>query len=129
MPGQETFLTAKNGDELIEVVKTYDQVFAREVFRKMDREALAHLAASLDLESAFEPTDIPTPMDENYENFIWDVMVDSAREDWNSFSYFVVTKSFGRRIEEVFVSGDWRSAETYVKQMGIPETAADQSTT
>jgi hypothetical protein len=111
MPRQETFLTAKNGDETIEVLKTYDQAFAKEAFRNMDDDALAHLAASLKLESTFEPSDIPKPADEGYEDFIWDVMVDEAREEWNLFSYFVVTKSFGGRTEELFVSEDWPTAE------------------
>jgi hypothetical protein len=123
MPRQETFMTVKNGDESVEVLKTYDQAFAREAFRNMDDNALAHLAASLNLESLFEPVDIPKPSDESYEDFIWDVMVDDAREDWKSFSYFVVTKSNGRKAEELFVSRDWPTAEAYVKQMGLPETA------
>jgi hypothetical protein len=124
MPRQETFMTVKNGDETVEVLKTYDQAFAREVFRNMDDNALAHLAASLNVEALFEPANIPKPSDEDYEAFIWDVMVDDAREDWKSFSYFVVTRSNGRKTEELFVSGDWPTAEAYVKQMGLPETAA-----
>ncbi len=48
-------------------------------------------------------------------------MVDDAREDWKTFSYFVVTKSNGRSTEELFVSGDWPTAGAYVKLMGPPE--------
>ena len=127
MPRQETFLTAKNGDETIEVLKTYDQAFAREAFRNMDDDALAHLAASLNLESIFEPSEIPKPTDEGYEGFIWDVMVDEAREEWNLFSYFIVTKSSGHRTEDLFVSGDWPTAEAYVKKMEVSPIAADRS--
>ena len=47
-------------------------------------------------------------------------MVVNAREDWNTFSYFVVTKSNGRKTEELFVSGDWPTAGAYVKLMGLP---------
>jgi hypothetical protein len=127
MPGQETFLTVKNGDETVQVLKIYDEAFAREAFRNMDNEALAHLAASLKPESIYEANDIPKPGDNGYKDFIWDVMVDDAREDWKTFSYFVVTKSNGRKTEELFVSGDWPTAEAYVKLMGLSEAAASQS--
>jgi hypothetical protein len=127
MPRQETFLSLKSGDETVEVLKTYDGDYAREAFRNMDDAALAHLAASLKSESLYEASGIPKPGEEGYEDFIWDVMVDDAREDWKTFSYFVVTKSDGRKTEELFVSGDWPTAETYVKMMGLPEGATSQS--
>lgn len=127
MPRQETFLTVENGDETVEVLKTYDEAFAREAFRNMDDEALAHLAGSLKPESTYDEKDIPKPGDDGYEDFIWDVMVDDAREDWKTFSYFVVTRSNGRRIETLFVSGDWPTAEAYVKQMGLPGAPTTQS--
>jgi hypothetical protein len=90
MPRQETFLTVKDGDESVEVLKTYDETYAREAFSTMDDAALAHLAASLKPESIYEEGGIPKPGDDGYEDFIWDVMVDDAREDWKTFSYFVV---------------------------------------
>ncbi len=127
MPRQETFLTVKNGDETVEVLKTYDEAYAKEAFRNMDDGALAHLAASLKPESIYDAKDIPKPGDDGYEDFIWDVMADDAREDWKTFSYFVVTKSNGRKTEELFVSGDWPTAEEYVKLMGLPESTAPQS--
>jgi hypothetical protein len=122
MPRQETFLTVKNGDEVVEVLKTYDETFAREAFKNMDDSALAHLAASLDLNSQFDPEDIPHPTDESYEEFIWDVMCDSAREDWNMFSWFVVAKTSGQKTEELFISADWPTAESYIKRMGISKS-------
>lgn len=124
MPRQETFLAVKDGDATIEVLKTYDEKFAREAFRNMDDDALARLAKSLNLESLFEPDGIPAPTDDNYEDFIWDVMADEAREDWKTFSYFVVTKSVGQKTEELFVSPDWPTAEAYVKGLGLPTTSA-----
>jgi hypothetical protein len=127
MPRQEIFLLVKDGDETIEVLKTYDQQFAKEAFRNMDDSALAHLASSLNLEAIYEPSGIPKPTDEGYEDFIWDVMVDEAREDWNSFSYFIVTKSRGRETEELFVSGDWPTAQSYVKLLGIPDEAINNN--
>jgi len=127
MPRQETFLSVKNGDETIEVLKTYDQHFAKEAFCKMDDSALDHLASSLNLESNHEANGIPKPADEGYEDFIWDVMVDEAREDWNSFSFFIVTKSRGSRTEELFVSGDWPTAQAYVKRLGISDEVMNRN--
>lgn len=127
MPSQETFLTLKSRDETVEVLKTYDEVYARDVFRNMDDEALAHLAASLKLESLYEESGIPRPAEDGYEDFIWDVMVDNAREDGSTCSYFIVTKSNGRKTEELFVSEDWPTAEAYVKMMRLPETTTSQS--
>ena len=127
MPRQETFLIVNKGHETVEVLKTYDETFAREAFRNMDDAALAHLAASLKPESIYEEKDIPKSGDEGYEDFLWDVMVDDAREDWKTFSYFVVTKSNGQKTEELFVSGDWPTAEAYVKLMGLTEPVTSQS--
>jgi hypothetical protein len=76
MPRQET-LTIKNGDETVEVLKSYHETFAREAIRNMDDEALAHLAAG--------------------------------------------------KTEELFVSGDWPTAEAYVRLMGLAESATSQS--
>ncbi|HEV2577129.1 MAG TPA: hypothetical protein VGU25_07955 [Acidobacteriaceae bacterium] len=121
MPRQETFLSVQNDDELLEIVKTYDESFAREAFRNMDEDALARLAESLKFESLYEPEGIPKPQDDGYEEFVWDVMVEEAREEYNTFSYFIVTKTVGGRSEELFVSPDWPTAEAYVKKMQVSE--------
>ena len=121
MPRQETFLSVQSGDELLEVLKTYDEAFAKEAFRNMDDDALAQLAASLKFETLYEPDNIPKPQDEGYEEFVWDVMLDEAREDYNTFSYFVVTKTLGSKSEELFVSPDWPTAEAYVKKLQISQ--------
>ena len=123
MPRQETFLSVQSGDELLEVLKTYDEAFAKEAFRNMDDDALAQLAASLKFETLYERDNIPKPQDEGYEEFVWDVMLDEAREDYNTFSYFVVTKTLGSKSEELFVSPDWPTAEAYVKKLQISQTS------
>lgn len=124
MPRQQTFMTTKVGNRIIEVLKTYDQAYAREVFKNMDDAALTFLAASLDLTRQFVLEEIPKPTDDSYEEFLWDVMLDSAREDWKNLSYYVVIRSDGHNIEELFVSPDWPTAESYVKHMGIDNGTA-----
>ena len=93
----------------------------------MDDSALAHLASSVTLESLYEPSEIQKSTDEGYDDFIWDVMVDEAREGWKTFSYFIVTKSRGRRTEELFVSGDCPAAEVYFKSLGVSGEAMNKS--
>ena len=39
-----------------------------------------------------------------------------AREDWNSFSYFVVQEKGEHSLRYLFVSSDWPSAELYAKR-------------
>lgn len=121
MPHEETFLTATIGKGIVAVIKTYDQRFAQEAFARMDEAALAHLAKSLDFPGTFEDEDIPSASDENYQDFVWEAMVDSAREDGNVFSYFVVQKTSGGSSEDIFVSGDWPTAKAYVKLVGALE--------
>ena len=53
IPCQETFLSMKNGDDTIKVLKTYDQT----------------------TDEGYQTTD------EGYEDFIWEFMVDPVRED------------------------------------------------
>jgi hypothetical protein len=121
MPRQETFLSIQNGDELLEVLKTYDESFAQEVFRNMDEDAMAQLAESLKFESLYEAEGIPKPHEDGYEEFVWDVMVEEAREEYNTFSYFVVTKTVGSKSDQLFVSPDWPTAEAYVRKVQLSE--------
>ena len=118
MPREETFLAASIENGTVAVTKTYDQRFAQEAFAHMDETALAHLAKSLAFTGTFEDEDIPSPSEENYQDFVWEAMVDSAREDGNVFSYFVVQKTSGGSSEDIFVSGDWPTAEAYARLVG-----------
>jgi len=121
MPHEETFLTTSIENGTVAVIKTYDQNLAQEAFAHMDETALAHLARSLTFPDTFEDEDVPSPSHENYRDFVWEAMVDSAREDGNIFSYFVVKKTSGGSSEDVFVSGDWPTAEAYGNLVGALE--------
>ena len=92
----------------------------------MDDAALDHLAASLDISSNYEEADVPARTAIEYSDFIWDEMVDSAREDGNVSSYFIVTESKPPIEKDLFVSPDWPTAEAYVRRISndelVPET-------
>ena len=88
MPAQEIFLDRTIGTERIQVLKTYDAAFAREVFAGIEPIALIHLAESLSVESD-EPSPHPNS---DYADALWDELVVSAREDGQLFSFFVVKR-------------------------------------
>jgi hypothetical protein len=124
MPKQELFLQLKRSDYAVSVFKTYDGGFAREAFDSMDQTALDDLARSLRLEENFEPSDIPATDAIEYNDFLWEALVDSASEDGHLRSYFVVetqTPTLGQQL--VFVAGDWPSAEAFAKSIAQPDFA------
>ena len=122
MPQEEVFLEIQAGSDMIRVVKTYDAGFARECFELMDNSSLKALSDSLRLEDSFDENDIPSTSDVGYADFLWQEMYDSAREESQIRSFFVVTRTAGDRREPLYVSGDWPSAESYAKDQQLTLT-------
>ena len=120
MPQQELFFEQKAGDRRVEVLKTYDRSYAREVFNGIGAEAREALAAALDLTKNYEPTEIPDPNGSDYDDFLWEELCEAAREDVRNdpslYSFFVVSEVKSDRNEDLYVSPDWPSAETYAKK-------------
>jgi hypothetical protein len=110
MPQQETYFEQQVGDKRIVVLKSYDAAFAREAFDHMSPEALSFLENSLDLDGA------PSSASGEYADALWEGVQDGAREDWNRFSYFIVSEEVGSRSAALYVSSDWPSAEAYAKR-------------
>jgi len=117
MPQQEVFFTHEVGDRRVEVLKTYDQMFAREVFGRMDHEAQAQLWASIGIADNYDPGDIPPLNDPDREEFLWEELLDAAREDGNLLSFFVVTSIAGSISTSVYVSPDCPSAEAFARSL------------
>lgn len=121
MPKQEVFFEyeiAGQAGQRIEVLKTYDEAYAREAFDSMDEEAQIHLRNSLRRQEPYNPDEFSeSPDPTEREAFLWDEMVDQAREDWNTFSFFVVNATAGSRSESLYVSPDWPSAEAFAKKV------------
>lgn len=117
MPKQETFFEEQSGDRRIEVLKSYDQSYAREAFKNMDEEAQQRLWESLKPEETYDPAGLPSLTDPNGdgEAFLWDELLEAAREDGNLLSFFIVNETIGRRTESLYVSPDWPSAESFAK--------------
>jgi hypothetical protein len=120
MPRQETFFSEAANDVLVEVTKTYDRSYAREVFGSIDEEATSALATALDIKGNYEPNDIPDPDGTNYEDFLWHELCEAAREDVrqdpNLYSFFVVSETQAGKTEDLYVSPDWPSAELFAKE-------------
>ena len=117
MPQQEIFLEQTVGDSQIAVLKTYDEQFAREAFDSMDESAMAFLWTSLKPEEIYDAAGLPPAAEpEDRAAFLWDELVEQAREDWKTFSFFVVNEAKNGTTESLYVSPDWPSAEAYAKQ-------------
>ena len=117
MPKQEVFFEQQVGERRIEVLKSYDQAYAREAFGSMDEEALQQLWTALKPEEIYDPAGLPAlgdPAGEG-EAFLWDEMLEQAREDGSLLSFFVVNETTDKRSESLFVSPDWPSAEAFAK--------------
>lgn len=115
MPAQTSFLEQTVGNTKIEVLKSYDNAFAREAFDHMGDEALNFLASSLNLSSSEDELGLDAS-DPGYADLVWDEMNDGAREDWDSSSYFIVAEGPAGNTAPLFVSADWPSAEAFAKK-------------
>ena len=117
MPKQEIFFEQQVGDRRIEVLKSYDQVYAREAFQNMDDQAQQQLWDALKPEEIYETAGLPSPDEElEREAFLWDELLEQAREDGSLLSFFVVNETHGRRSESLYVSPDWPSAEAFAQK-------------
>ena len=70
-------LRGKTWDKTVEVLKSFDQIYAREVFTHMDDAALKHLWAALKPEEIYEAENLPSLGDSNEEAeaFLWDELL------------------------------------------------------
>lgn len=117
MPKQELFFEQELAGRRIEVLKSYDEAYAREAFQSMDDDALQHLWASLKPEEIYDPAGLPTPQEpQERAAFLWDELVEQARENWTTFSFFVVNEVQDRRSASLYVSPDWPSAEAFAQE-------------
>jgi hypothetical protein len=121
MPSQEIFLKESVGRLTVEVIKTYDPVYAREVFERMEPDAMEALAVALELSKKFEPEDIPSRDTSEYEDFLWEQLSEDSLEDVREYpqkySFFVVSASHNGKSQDRYVSSDWPSAEGYARSV------------
>jgi hypothetical protein len=115
MPQQEVFFEQTTGDRRVEVLKTYDRAYAREVFGNMDEAAQTYLWSSLGINETYDATEVPACQDPDREDFLWEELLEAAREDGSLLSFFVVNEATGSRSESLYVSPDWPSAEAFAR--------------
>lgn len=118
LPRQETYFEQQAGKRRVQIIKTYDTAYAREVFRSMGEDALRTLATALDIDSNYDPADIPDSGSE-YEEFLWDELlqagIEDVRLDPDLRSFFVVSEDADGKIQDLYVSADWPSAEVFAQ--------------
>ena len=119
MPKQEVFFEQREGNRRVDVLKTYDRSYAREVFNSTGEEARKALAEALQIHTNYEPADIPDSDGSDYGDFLWEEMCEAAREDVrqdpNLYSFFVVTETRAGKAEDLYIAPDWPSAEAFAK--------------
>ena len=110
MPRQEVFFEQKTGNRRVEVLKTYDRSYAREVFKSIGEEVRQALAEALELRKNYAPEDIPDPNGNDYDDFPWEEVCEAAREDVRNdpslYSFFVVSEDNLDTNEDLYVSPD-----------------------
>jgi hypothetical protein len=116
MPQQEVYFEQKTDDGAIEVLKTYDRQYAREAFANMDESAQRYLWSSLGIDENHASDDCPSVDRPDGEDFLWEEMLEAAREDGNVLSFFVVTRTQNGRSQNLYISPDWPSAEAFAKK-------------
>ena len=118
MPKQELFFEQERDGRKVEVLKSYDQKYAHEAFTSMDEAAQQRLWETLKPEDIYDPAGLPKLGDVAGEGeaFLWDELLDQAREDGSLLSFFIVNETVGRRTESLYVSPDWPSAEAYAQE-------------
>ncbi len=119
MPKQEMFLKESVGPLTVEVIKTYDPSYAREVFDEMQVEAKRKLAEAIGIADKYAPEDIPDPLGLEYDDFLWDELSEDSLEDVRQsprqYSFFVVSVHRDGKAEDHYVSADWPSAEAFAR--------------
>jgi len=119
MPRQETFLKKSAGPITVEVIKTYDGGYAREVFESMEQDAKEALAQTLELDQKYDPEDIPNADEIQYDDFLWEQLTEQSLEDVRQLprqhSFFVVCIGRNGEPRNCYVFADWPSAERYAK--------------
>jgi len=120
MPRQESFFRESKDDVVVEVTKTYDRSYAREVFGSIGDEAMTALAAALNINANYDPSEVPAPDGNDYEDFVWQELCEAAledvRQDPNLYSFFVVSETRAGKIEDLYISPDWPSAEAFARE-------------
>ncbi|RRA49304.1 hypothetical protein [Acidipila sp. EB88] len=125
MPKQDIFFEETVAGTRIEVLKSYDEAYAREAFDNMNEEAREHLWAALRPEETYDSAGLPKLNDSEDVNdeagaFLWDELVDQALEDPRAVprvsSFFIVNETADSHTASLYVSPDWPSAERYAKE-------------
>ena len=127
MPQQEVFYEQSLGDRRIQVLKTYDQSYARDAFDNMDETARRRLWNSLEVDENYEPADLPQIQTQNGADFMWDELLEAAREDGNLLSFFVVNESGSGLTRSLYVSPDWPSAESFAMSLLTGDISGTQT--
>jgi|SRR5579872_7614914 len=117
MPQHELYFEQKAGERRVEVLKVYDRNYAREAFANMAEGAQKYLWNSLGINEKHDAEDLPPVPGPEAEDFLWEELLEEAREDGDLLSFFLVNEVKGSGSESLYVPPDWPSAEAFAKQL------------
>jgi hypothetical protein len=83
----------------------------------MDESAQRYSWSSLGIDENYAPDDRPAVDRPDSEDFLWEEMLEAAREDGNTLSFFVVIQTQNGRSQDLYISPDWPSAEAFAKSL------------
>jgi hypothetical protein len=115
MPEQETFFEREVGNLRVEVLKTYDQHYAREVFEGMEPSAQDALWRALRVTENYSAEELPERNASDWQDLLWEELLEDSREDWNLLSFFVVNEGSDGSKRPLYVTSGWPDAERFAE--------------
>ena len=113
MPAQDICLELTAHEFNIQVLRTYDRHFAREVFDCMDDVAQSILGSALDFNDTYDPAGPAVPSEAESHTLLWEETVRAAGDLGPLPAFFVVVEGRGPGQRNHYVSPDRFSAEDF----------------
>ena len=113
MPAQEICLELTANEISIQVLKTYDRHFAREVFDCMDDAAQSILGSALGFDDTYDPAGPAAQSGAENHTLLWEETVRAANDLGPLPAFFVVVEGRGPGQRNLYVSPDRFSAEGF----------------
>ena len=118
MPAQEICLQVTANETNIQVLKTYDLHFAREVFDCMDDVAQSILGSALGFDDTYDPASPAAQSEVENHILLWEETVRAANDLGPLPAFFVVVEGRGPGQRNLYVSPDRFSAEGFATALG-----------
>ncbi len=118
MPAQEICLELTANELSLQVLRTFDRHFAREVFDGMDDVAQSILGSALGFDDSYDSAAAPAAQPEaESQSLLWEETVRAAGDLGPMPAFFVVVEGRGPGQRNLYVSPDRSSAEDFARAL------------